>query len=195
MIYKELNDAGMKCSAIGHLRIHALDNGEVVLDKKNAIHPRNMGILLGRAVAKDNNGSIFQLCFGNGGTFLNSSLQINYRAPNTIGNANLYNQTYAIQVDDQASGTPPTNSVIAVPSAAPSTATMVVVTAQLAANEPPGQAMADNITFNPASPYTFDEIGLKTADGLLLTHLIFNPVEKTTNRAFLFTYTLTINVS
>jgi hypothetical protein len=192
---KDFKDIGLNCSAVGHLRIHALDNGEVILDKYNAIHPRNMGILFGRAVAKDNNGGIFQLCFGNGGTFLNSSLQIVYRAPNTVGNASLYNQTYAIQVDDQSSGTPPTNSVISVPSAAPSTATMIVVTAQLAAHEPPGQAMADNITFDPGSPYTFDEIGLKTADGLLLTHLILSPVEKTTNRAFLFTYTLTINVS
>lgn len=44
-------------------------------------------------------------------------------------------------------------------------------------------------------PYIFDELGLKTADGLLLSHLIFSGFEKTANREIVITYTLTISVS
>jgi hypothetical protein len=71
----------------------------------------------------------------------------------------------------------------------------VTVVALLGASEPAGQAVADNITTDPESLFVFDELGLKTADGLLLSHLVFSPIEKTANRAFIITYTLTISVS
>jgi hypothetical protein len=183
------------CQAIGRVVIHDQATGEMVLDKKNAIHPQNMALVIARALARDDNGYIFNLCFGNGGTFLNSSGQINYRAPNVIGAADLYNVTYVVQVDDQSIGTPPANSVVSLPSPTPATTAMIVVTAQLSASEPAGQAPADNITTNTESLFTFDEIGLKTQDGLLLSHLVFSPIEKTANRSFLITYTLTVSVS
>ena len=186
---------GFNCQAIGRVVIHDQATGELLLDKKNAIHPQNMALVIARALARDDNGFISKLCFGNGGTFLNSSGQINYRSPNVIGAADLYNMTYSVQVDVQTIGTPPANSVVSLPSPTPATTAMIVVTAQLSASEPAGQAVADNVTTNPESLYTFDEIGLKTEDGLLLSHLVFSPVEKTANRAFLITYTLTVSVS
>jgi hypothetical protein len=154
-----------------------------------------MALIIARALSRDENGGIFKLCFGNGGTFFNSSNQIVYRPPNTTGAATLYNETYFVQVDDQSVGTPPTNSVVSSPSPDPAITSVITITAQLNANEPAGQAAADNITTNPNAPYVFDEIGLKSFDDLLLTHIIFSPYEKTANRAFLFTYTLTISVS
>ena len=71
----------------------------------------------------------------------------------------------------------------------------MTVVAQLGASEPAGQATADNTTVDPNALYVFDELGLKTADGLLLSHLVFSPIEKTSNRAFNITYTLTCSVS
>jgi len=181
----------------GHMMIRDAETNEIILEKDNAIHPKNIALVIAKALARDTVTSpgVFSLCFGNGGTFFNSSNQIVYRPPNTVGAATLYNQTYSVQVDDQSVGTPATNSVNYAPSTSPSITSIVTITAQLNAGEPSGQAVADNITTNPEAPYMFDEVGLKSSDGLLLSHLVFNSLEKTANRAFLIIYTLTISVS
>jgi hypothetical protein len=182
--------------AHGHIRIVDAVTKELVMDEDNAVHAQNMALALARSFAHDDSGSIFGLGFGNGGTFYNSSNVINYRSPNVIGvDATLYNQTYAVQVDDQAAGTPSTNSVVALPSPAPAVTASIIVTAYLGASEPAGQAVSDNITVDPEADFVFDELGLMTEDGVLLTHCIFSPVEKTANRSFLITYTLTVSVS
>lgn len=182
-------------TTLGRVKITDANTGEVILDKKNAVHPQNMALALARGLARDADGTVFELCFGNGGTFFNTSGQIVYRPPNTVGATDLYNQTYQVQVDEEEAGTPVTNSVIAAASPDPSITSVVTVTAQLTAAEPSGQAVADDLTTDPEALFMFDEVGLKTADGLLLSHLIFSPIEKTANRAFLITYTLTISVS
>lgn len=180
---------------IGRVRIHDAQ-GVCVLDKKNAIHPQNMSLVVARALAREDNGFIFKLVFGNGGTFYNTSNVLVYKAPNVIGTgATLYNKTYEMQVDEISAGTPASNSVVAVPSPAPALTALVVVTAQLSALEPLGQAVADNITTDPEGTFVFDEIGLESADGLLLSHLVFSPIEKTANRAWLITYTITVSAS
>ncbi len=182
--------------AHGHVHIKDAVTGEVVMDEDNAVHAQNMALALAQSFAHDTNGCIFTMAFGNGGTFYNSSNVLNYRSPNVIGtDATLYNQTYAVQVDDQAAGSPSTNSVVALASPAPSISALIIVTAYLSASEPAGQAVADNITVDPEAQFVFDEIGLQTEDGRLLTHCIFNPVEKTANRSFMVTYTLTVSVS
>jgi len=181
----------------GRMKIFDLESNELVRDDFNAVHPQHMATMIAKAIARDPVASpgVFQLCFGNGGTFFNSSNQLVYRPPNTVGNSTLYSQTYQVQVDDQSTGTPSTNSVIYSQSPSPAITSVVTITAQLNANEPAGQATTDNITTNPSSLFTFDEIGLKSSDGSLLTHLVFSPFEKTANRAFLIIYTLTISVS
>lgn len=184
-----------KISVDGYLSIRDVETGEIVMEKSNAIHPQNMARVISKALAGDSNGVIYKLSFGNGGTFFNSSGSIIYRPPNTTGNADLYNKTYEVQVDDQSVGTPLTNSVISTASPNPAITSIVTVTAQLNANEPAGQASADNITTDTAALFMFDEVCLKTQDDVLLSHLVFSPFEKTANRAFLITYTLTISVS
>lgn len=180
----------------GHVIIKDLETNEIVLDKTNAIHPQNMASLISRAISRDLHGYISTLEFGNGGTFLNSSQQLVYRPPNIVGSAVLYNPTYLVQVDDFSVGTPPTNSVTSASSTPPAITSVVTVTAVIPADEPNGQATADNITVDSvAAPFFFDEIGLKNDAGDLLTHLVFSPFEKTSNRAFKIVYTLTISVS
>jgi hypothetical protein len=188
-------DTNAHLNFIGTVMIHD-DQGNLVVKKQNAIHPQNMALIVARALAREDNGYVFELAFGNGGTFYNTSSSLVYKSPNIIGSgASLYNQTYAVQVDDLTSGTPTSNSVQALPSPAPALTSLVVVTAQLSALEPLGQAVADNLTTDPESSFTFDEIGLKSADGLLLSHLVFNPIEKTANRAWLITYTITVSAA
>lgn len=181
----------------GHVVIRDLVSNEIVVDESNAIHPQNMALIIARALSRDivTSPGIFSMAFGNGGTFFNSSNVLIYRPPNTIGSsATLYNQTYSVQVDDQTAGAG-ANSVTYAPSTNPAITSIVTVIAQLSAGEPVGQATADNVTVDPNAPFVFDEVGLKSSDGLLLSHLIFSPFEKTANRAFLITYTLTISVS
>ena len=187
----------VKTEIKGRMIIRDLETNEIVRDHTNAIHPQNMALLIARALSRDSNGYIYSLSFGNGGTFYNSSQQIVYRPPITIGSsANLYNQTYSVQVDDQSTGTPITNSVLSASSLSPAISSTITVTAQLNANEPLLQAAADNLPLNATTQmFMFDELGLKSSDGMLLSHLIFSPFEKTSNRAFLITYTLTVLVS
>lgn len=186
----------LNLNLIGRVTIHDAATGELLRDKRNAIHPQNMSLVVARALAREDNGHVFELAFGNGGTFYNTSSQLVFKAPNIFGSsATLYNETYAVQVDETASGTPVTNSVVALPSPAPALTSLVIVTAQLSALEPLGQAVADNLTTDPEGTFVFDEIGLKSADGLLLSHLVFSPIEKTANRAWLITYTITVSAS
>jgi hypothetical protein len=184
-----------KVKVDGHVLVKDIDTNEVIIDQCNAIHPQNMARLISKGFAHEADSWVFNLVFGNGGTFINSSGQIVYRPPNIVGASTLYNQTYSVQVDEQSVGTPSTNSVVSSPSPSPALTSIVTITAQLNANEPAGQAVADNLTTNTSAPYMFDEIGLQSTDGLLLSHLIFSPFEKTANRAFLLIYTLTISVS
>jgi hypothetical protein len=179
----------------GRCRIQDIESEEIIRDQHNDVHPQNMALVIARALSRDANGHIFKMCFGNGGTFYTSSGLLVYRPPNTIGSADLYNETYSVNVDDQSVGTPESNSVVSSPSPNPSITSNIRIIAQLNANEPSEQSSSDNITTNPEAPYIFDEIGLKTEDGLLLTHLTFNPTEKTGNRAFRIIYDLTVSVS
>lgn len=179
----------------GHVKIVDKHTGEVLVDKYNAVHPQNMALAIARALSHGTNGYIYTMALGNGGTFYNSANQLNYRPPNTIGAATLYNETYSEQVDATVNGTPSGNSVIAAQSPAPAITSLIVVTMELDASEPAGQATSDNSTTQPNSTYTFDELGLLTQDNLLLTHLVFAPIEKTSNRSFLITYTITVSVS
>lgn len=166
----------------GRVQIVDVKTGLIELDKMNAVHPQNMSTLIARSLAKAPNGSIFKMAFGNGGTFINSSSQIVYRPPNTLGSATLYNQTYETQVDEQSARTPETNTVTSSQSPAPAITSIVTITAILADAE-------------PQAPYTFNELGLFTNDNLLLSHLTFNPVSKTIGSAKLIVYDILVSVS
>lgn len=190
-----MRSESLRLKFTGHVQIKDKLSGEIILDWYNAIHPQNMALAAARALAGDSTGQIFWMKLGNGGTFYNTGNQLVYRTPNTIGDVGLYNQTYQIQVDEQSAGTPASNSVIAIQAPAPSISSIVIVTAQLNVNEPAGQAAADNVTIDVNSPFIFDEIGLFTPDNKMISHLVFAPIEKTANRAFLITYSITVNVS
>lgn len=181
---------------IGRVLIHDVETGELVLEKQNAIHPQNMALIIAKALARESTGYIAAVAFGNGGTYINSLSQIVYRSVNIIGtSASLYNETYSINVDENEAGTPLSNSVIATLSPPPATTAMVIVTAMIPSDAPNGQALLDNTTTDPDAPFMFDELGLKSSDGLLLTHMVFSPIEKSANRGYMITYTITVSVS
>lgn len=189
-------EMNFKTKIKGHVLIKDKNTGEVLCDKFNAVHPQNMAKVLARGLANEPNQQIFQIALGNGGTYIDSTQSIVYNSPNIVGiSANLYNTTYTEVVDDGNSGVGIGNSVISQAAPSPDISSLVICTIQLSANEPAGQATTDGVTTNPDSLYTFDELGLKTVDGLLLSHIVFNPIEKNAQRELIISYTLTVSVT
>lgn len=189
-------EMNFKTKIKGHVLVKDKNTGEVLCDKFNAVHPQNMAKVLARGLANEPNQQIFQIALGNGGTYIDSTQSIVYNSPNIVGiSADLYNTTYTEVVDDGNSGVGIGNSVISQAAPSPDISSLVICTIQLSANEPAGQAATDGVTTNPDSLYTFDELGLKTVDGLLLSHIVFNPIEKNAQRELIISYTLTVSVT
>ena len=189
-------EMNFKTKIKGHVQIKDKHSNEVLLDKFNAVHPQNMAKVIARGLANESNQQIFQIALGNGGTYIDSTQHIVYNSPNIIGQAaDLYNVTYTEVVDDGNSNVGLGNSVISQAAPSPDISSLVICTIQLSANEPAGQATTDGSTTDPNSAFTFDELGLKTVDGLLLSHIVFNPIEKNAQRELIISYTLTVSVT
>jgi hypothetical protein len=109
----------------------------------------------------------------------------------------LYNQTFIKVVDDNsAANTDPTRNKLTVLHTSGQVYTDVLVTCLLDYGEPAGQQAFDNST-NFNGEYVFDELGLKAWEGsssnlMLLTHVIFHPVQKSLNRQIQIDYTVRI---
>lgn len=181
----------------GHIKIHDPETKEVFIDKRNAIHYENISIALAQSIANSGQGFIYEMAFGNGGTAVDPTGIITYLTPNTAGsNASLYNETYSKIVDDRSSNnTDPTRNFIETRHVTGTNYTDVFITCLLDYGEPSGQLAYDNSTDNEGS-YIFDELGLKsyssTGNQLLLTHVIFHPVQKSLNRLIQIDYTVRI---
>ena len=181
----------------GHIKIHNPESGEVFIDKRNAIHYENISIALAQSIANSGQGFIYEMAFGNGGTAVDPTGIITYLTPNSSGsNASLYNQTYTKVVDDRSTNNiDPTRNFIETRHVTGTNYTDVFITCLLDYGEPSGQSAFDN-TNNNDSSFVFDELGLKsyssTGNSLLLTHVIFHPVQKSLNRLIQVDYTVRI---
>ena len=157
-----------------------------------------MSYALAQSIANKDLGFIYAMAFGNGGSSVDPTGVITYLPPNTTGqNANLYNQTYIKVVDDNSpANTDPTRNKLTVLHTSGQVYTDVLVSCLLDYGEPAGQQAFDNST-NFNGEYVFDELGLKAWEGsatdlLLLTHVIFHPVQKSLNRQIQIDYTVRI---
>ena len=87
----------------GHIKISDPVSGEIIVNKRNAIHYENMSISLAESLANAGEGFVYQMAFGNGGTSIDPTGIITYLTPNSTGtNASLYNQTFIKVVDDRS---------------------------------------------------------------------------------------------
>ena len=182
----------------GFVKITDPNSGEVIVDKKNAIHYENISIAMAQTLSDRNLGYIYAMAFGNGGSAVDPTGVITYLPPNTTGqNADLYNETYVKVVDDNsAADTDPTYNKMTVLHTSGNVYTDILVTCLLDYGEPAGQQAFDNST-NFNGEYVFDELGLKCWNGSatdlrLITHVIFHPVQKSLNRQIQIDYTLRI---
>jgi hypothetical protein len=186
------------CKIEGFVKIHDPNSGEILLDKKNAIHYENISIAMAQTLSNRDLGYIYLMAFGNGGSSVDPTGVITYLPPNTTGqNADLYNQTYQKVVDDNsAADTDPENNKMTVLHTSGNLYTDILVSCLLDYGEPPTQQAFDNST-NFNGEYVFDELGLKSWNGAsdnlrLITHVIFHPVQKSLNRQIQIDYTLRI---
>lgn len=187
----------------GHIKIFDPKSGEVFIDKPNAIHYENFSVALANSIADKSQNFIYEMNFGNGGTSVDPTGIITYLPTNTVGqNSNLYNPTYAKIVDDtSAANVDPTNNKMRVTHIPGTVYTDILVSCLLDYGEPSGQAAFDN-SQNLNGEYVFDELGLRgrstdgtvglTSTGLLLTHVVFHPVQKALNRLIQIDYTVRI---
>lgn len=174
----------------GHVLIRDKKTGHVILDKKNAVHYENMSLAIGYALASNTTGFIYAMAFGNGGSAVSGTGAITYFPPNvTDPKADLYDPTYKKLIPANSS-----TNYIEVKHTQGTPYTDVVTTVTLDYNEPSGQEAFDDASSSDGI-FVFDELGLKTSDGLLLTHVIFNPIQKSLNRLIEVVYTLRIQMS
>ena len=181
----------------GHIKIHNPETGEILVDKRNAIHYENMSIALAESLANQGQGFVSSMVFGNGGTAVDPTGIITYLSPNSTGtNASLYSQTYTKVIDDNSiNNTDPTRNKLETRHVSGTNYTDILATCLLDYGEPSGQDAIDNAT-GAESLYVFDELGLvsyaKSGTGRLLTHVIFHPVQKSLNRLIQIDYTVRV---
>jgi len=181
----------------GHIKILDPNTGEILVNKRNAIHYENMSIGLAESLANEGQGFINSMVFGTGGTYIDPTGIVTYLTPNSTGtNATLYNQTFSKVVDDRSvSNTDPVRNKIETRHVSGTNYTDILVTCLLDYGEPSGQDAVDAAT-GTENLYVFDELGLQSysssGTGRLLTHVIFHPVQKSLNRLIQIDYTVRI---
>ncbi len=181
----------------GHIKIWDPETGEVIRDKRNAIHYENISIAMVDSLSNQGQGWIYQMAFGNGGTVVDPTGLISYLTPNTIGiNTGLYNQQYQKVVDQNAvENTDPIRNKMEIRHISGATYSDIIVTCFLDYGEPDGQEAFDN-SQDMKGNFVFDELGLKgfnpNGEGKLLTHVIFHPVQKSLNRLLQIDYTIRV---
>jgi len=190
----------------GHIKISDVtepDNKVVLIDKPNAIHYENFSQALAWSIANKGENFIYEMDFGNGGTSVDPTGIITYLPTNTVGqNSNLYNPTYSKIVDNtSAANLDPVNNNMTVTHIPGTVYTDILVSCLLNYGEPAGQANFDN-SQSLNGEFVFDELGLRgrsidgtsglTSTGLLLTHVVFMPVQKSLNRLIQIDYTVRV---
>jgi hypothetical protein len=197
----------------GYVEVFDKETGECLVSKSNAIHYGNMARIIALALNNTPNAFINFMAFGNGGTSVDTTGgKVLYRSPRVTeayeASSGLYNKTYH---KDIAPGDPenPSIQVITGPSF-----TDIVMRVELGFSEPNGteegavpgvaQEVFDTSVTNEGD-YIFDEMGIFTNpingsadsfnDAVMLTHVIFHPVQKSQNRAIEIIYTIRVQLS
>ena len=192
-------NSDIKVCIKGHVKITDYLTGEILLDKDNSVHFENFSVAIAQSLAAGPlepscPGFIYTMNFGNGGTTVNSSGIVTYNPPNTVGaTAQLYNQTYSKVVNNQfAADIDTTNNNITYSHIPGKAYTDIIVVCRLDYGEPADQLPFDNSNYID-STYAFDELGLFSYNGQLLTHVIFSPIIKSLNRLINIAYTLRVS--
>ena len=179
----------------GHLRIWEKETGKVLLDHHNAIHPENMSLALAESLAHGK-GFIREMVFGNGGVRVNASNEFLYSAPQAIGRmATLYNETFSKIVDQHDAGNNDVeNNYMEVSHITGNVYSDVLIHCTLQKGEPSSQNVLNSDNDITTQEYQFSEVGLRTAEGDLITHICHYPIEKALNITLQIDYNLRFQI-
>jgi hypothetical protein len=186
----------------GHVTITDKLTNEILLDTHNSIHFENLSVAIVESLmsgvlnASDTTttGFVYSMAFGNGGTTVSSTGIITYNPPNNVGStASLYNKTYDKIINNNFSANSDTIDNNITYDHIPGKAyTDMVISCLLDYGEPSNQTAFDNVN-SIKSNYAFDELGLISSSGQLLTHVTFSPIIKSSNRQLDITYVVRIS--
>jgi hypothetical protein len=180
----------------GHVKIVDKATGEVLLNQRNAVHYGNLARIVAQALSGQFSGSAFLnwMAFGNGATAVDTSGRVIYKTPRVSESfesaAGLYSRTYEKSFDQAGANI----DVVTGPSY-----TDLKITVTLGFNEPGTQDIFDSAE-NMEGDFVFDELGIFSRantidDAVMLTHVIFHPVQKSQNREIEITYTIRVQLS
>jgi hypothetical protein len=192
----DFNDSGT-VKVQGHIKIFDPTTNEVFVNKRNAIHYENFSLALVNSIGNQGYGWVSKMAFGNGGSRVDPTGIITYLTPNTVGqNASLYNETYSKVIDaSSTTNLDPTRNFMESRHVLGATYSDLLVSCLLDFGEPNGQDAFDNSS-DLEGKYVFDELGLKGYDisgnEVLLTHVIFHPIQKSLNRMIQVDYTIRV---
>jgi hypothetical protein len=184
----------------GHIKIWDPSSGEVLVDKRNAIHYENFSEAMALSIGNKGYGFAHEMAFGNGGTSVDPTGVITYLPTNTTGSSSsLYNLTYSKVIDNNSVyNTDPQKNFIEVRHVPGAIYTDILITCLLDYGEPTDQSAFDNNT-SMEGTYVFDELGIRgwsdtgvVGEGKLLTHVIFHPIQKSLNRLIQIDYTIRV---
>ena len=190
---KPTDNAGV--SMTGHVLIRDKETKETVLNKRNAIHYGNMAFVIADSLNNGTDSIIYKMLFGNGATGVDSSGKVIYKSPRVSesfeSSASLYSETYNEIISSADSTAFDGNSIEIIKG--PSY-TDIKMTCELGYNVPNGQDAFDSGVELDGN-FVFDELGIQSKSGFLLTHVIFHPVQKSANRQFEIIYTIRIQLN
>lgn len=193
----------------GHVKIWDPKTQEVFVSKHNAINPETMTLIIATMLQGNNNSYVYEMHFGNGGLIIDETGNITYNDVtdnlSTGLEAGLYNPTYFKVVDkvDTANNSDVINNNVVINHTTGLNYTDLVVTCTIEENEPNADS-DDSLVDNPGDyngDYIFNELGLKSRgsngknSGYLLSHIVFDPVQKSANRVIQIVYTLRIRLN
>jgi hypothetical protein len=178
----------------GHVLIKDLTSDTILLDKHNAINYENVVVLLSNLLSgADSSDFITNIAYGNGGTIVDDTGNILYRTPNTgSASGTLYSETFS--KDISPFGDSENTIQVLHENGETYSDIRIISTLEYAEAGLESQSVIDNSSSNDDSPYIFDELGLRTAAGLFISHIIFHPIEKSANRKLQIIYTIRIRV-
>lgn len=193
----------------GHVKIWDPESREIFVSKHNAINPETVTLIVATMLQGNNNSYISEMHLGNGGLIIDETGNITYNDVDdnlsTGLEAGLYNATYfkVVDIKDITNNLDTVNNNVVVSHTTGLNYTDIIVTCTLAENEP-NSASEDSLVDSPepfSGDYIFNELGLKSRGaagkntGFLLSHIVFDPVQKSADRVIQIVYTLRIRVN
>jgi hypothetical protein len=195
--------------AHGFVKIY--EDDVLIREADNAIHYGNLAASMAEALAGLDTGHIRYMAFGNGGTIITVNGEITYRQPDVSNvrdvSSSLYSEIYHQEIgmnNTTNTGIDPNNTVTPIQSNAQyadirMTATLdFESTGQLQDTVDRANNMADGTIFDELAIYTGKSgIPLSTTlansnDALMISHVIFHPIQKSNNRILRLDYTIRI---